>query len=278
MRYRHGARILMYHRFPERSHLAAQCAHLQKYYRPVSLTEIGHWLRHEQTLPTQAVVFTVDDGYRDFYLNTFPVLLEYSIPAIVYLATEMIDRQTCLWVDWVGILFSAAQRPASAARETKERFKTLPNAERLERLAQLPEQLGLASPPPIPEQYAPLTWEDIRVMSKAGIEFGAHTQSHPILSRLASREEIQNELAGSKARIEQETGQPVRHFCYPNGRESDFDAVTLDVVRECGFLTAVTGEKGINFAGADPFQLRRIHQEPVTPVLQFAHQVAGLSR
>ena len=268
----------MYHRFPAGSQLAAQCAHLKKYYRPVSLTEIGLWLRREKAIPDQTLVFTVDDGYRDFYLNTFPVLLEYSIPAIVYLATDMIDQQTCLWVDWVGILFRAANRPKSAAYETKEHLKTLPNSARLEYLANLPAQLGISNPPPIPEEYAPLTWDDIREMSKAGIEFGAHTKSHPILSKLGSRDKIRDEIAGSKARIEDEIGQPVRHFCYPNGRPCDFNADTLDVVRECGFLTAVTGEKGINFAGADPYHLRRIHQEPVTPVLQYAHQVAGLSR
>src|ERR1035438_5798057 len=112
----------MYHRFPAKGTLDEQCAHLKKYYRPVSLTEVGWWLRKKRDIPHQAVVFTVDDGYRDFYVDAFPVLAAYGIPALVYLATDMIDQRTCLWVDRVRLQYGDAE---------KERLKKVPNAERL---------------------------------------------------------------------------------------------------------------------------------------------------
>ncbi len=299
LRNRNGVRILMYHRFPAQSALEQQCAHLKKYYRPVSLTEIGWWLRQKRDTPQQAVVFTVDDGYRDFFVNAFPVLAAYSIPALVYLATDMIDQRSCLWVDWVRILFRAVRwdevsldlpgkgvvsfRTASpedkerSAGEVKEHLKRIPNANRVRFVEQLPGLLGLDAIPAVPEEYAPLQWGEVRQMAKGGIEFGAHTCSHPILTRLETRDAVREELAGSKRRIEQELGAPVLHFCYPNGNAGDFGDQTVEVAEECGFLTAVTGLKGVNFAGADPFRLLRIHQEPWNPPIRFAQQVAGLA-
>ena len=289
----------MYHRFSAQSELDRQCAHLKKYYRPVSLDEIAWWLRKKGDIPQQAVVITVDDGYRDFYLNAFPVLSRHGIPALVYLATDMIDHGSCLWVDWIRILFQAAarsevnlelpgrgwQRFLLSSAEQKERaagevkgvLKKAPNRDRVRFVDLLPTMLGLNSLPAIPVDSAPLKWEDIRTMSRQGIEFGAHTRSHPILSNVTTRAELREELAGSKSRIEDELGAPVRHFCYPNGNPGDFNSQTVEVVGECGYLTAVTASKGINFAGADPFRLRRIHQEPWNPPVRFAQQVAGLA-
>ena len=290
----------MYHRFPPRSELRAQCEHLTRYYRPVPLGDVGRWLRGGPKIPAQAVVFTVDDGYRDFYLTAFPILAEYRIPAIVYLATDMLDQRTCLWVDWVKVLYRACPQDTvafelpqrgpvrftlrspeermQAAWQTKEALKLVPNQERLAFLGNLPALLGLSGLPDCPEEYAPLAWDEVREMAKAGIEFGAHTKSHPILSRLTADSQVVDEIAGSKLRIEQEIGKPVEHFCYPNGHRADVSAATLSAVRQSGFQTAVLAEKGLNFQGADPFQLARIHQEPTTPALRFAHQVAGLTR
>lgn len=246
------------------------------------MTDVALWLQKKKELPPLTVVFTVDDGYRDFYENAFPVLSAYSIPATVYLATDMLDTGQCLWVDWVRLLYEASPlpqaNPQQAAFETKERLKLLPNAERLAFLRDLPGKLQVASPPPLPARMAPLTWDEVRIMAKKGIEFGAHTMSHPVLSRVSEPAELQHELAGSKARIESKTGQPVYNFCYPNGTFRDFNEQTVAAVRECGYLTAVTGEKGVNLQNADPYRLRRIQQEPTIPVSQYSHQVAGLSR
>jgi peptidoglycan/xylan/chitin deacetylase (PgdA/CDA1 family) len=299
LRNRNGVRILMYHRFPAQSALEQQCIHLMKYYRPVSLTEIGWWLRKKRDIPQQAVVFTVDDGYRDFFLNAFPVLSAYAIPAVVYLATDMIDQGSCLWVDWVRVLFQTTDRKEvgldlpgkglvslstssneekeRSARQVKEHLKTIPNADRVRFLGDLPGMLSLDHLPSVPEEYAPLRWDEIRNMAQRGIEFGAHTRSHPILARLETRDEVCYELAGSKARIEQELGSAVVHFCYPNGNLGDFTDQTVEVAQECGYLTAVTGLKGVNFQGADPFRLLRVHQEPWNTPIRFAQQVAGLA-
>ncbi len=115
---------------------------------------------------------------------------------------------------------------------------------------------------PAPPGCEPLAWDDVRLMARKGVEFGAHTRTHPVLSRLTSHAELNAEIAGSKRRIEDALASPVRHFCYPNGSQRDISREAVDAVRQAGFETAVTTESGVNGVGDDPFLLRRIGVDP----------------
>ena len=65
--------------------------------------------------------------------------------------------------------------------------------------------------------YRLLNWPQIREMARHGIDFGAHTATHPWLHRLPP-ERLHAELIDSKARLEDGLGQAVKHFAYPYGR------------------------------------------------------------
>ncbi len=262
----------MYHRFGAPNGLEAQCEHLRKHYRPVSMTEAAEALRGGKRAPEGSVAITVDDGYRDFLAQAWPVFKSYGIPALVYVATDLPDQNTWLWTDQLTH-FLIEQGDRGAAVTIKQRLKKIPDEKRRAYLDSLP---GLRRTPP--PAYEPLSWEEIRRLAKEGVEFGAHTRSHPILSRLPNRDRMREEIAGSQQRLEKELGGRVRHFCYPNGTPEDYNEEAIEVVRECGFQTAVTAVRGINFAGADPLLLRRIHEEPDRPVQKFAQEVAGLYR
>ena len=282
---RKSLRILMYHRFTDREPLARQCAHIRAHYSPVSMSQAADWLIHCGQLPENAVAITVDDGYRDFYQVAYPVLREYGIPATVYLVSDFIDRGCWLWVDQVQYLFlhTQARNPEletpesrkAAARSVTESAKKLSNAERLRLLETLPQQLGVQLPEQAPPACEPLTWDEVRQMAAAGIEFGAHTRTHPILSRLASERELRAEIAGSKQRIEQQVGRAVEHFCYPNGAREDVSPQVVEAVRAAGFRTAVTTESGLNHVAVDPLRLLRIGVEPGLALDYFERCAAG---
>lgn len=266
--HRNSLRILMYHRFPTPNALEAQCEHLAKHYRPVSLSEAADALMGRKTA-AGAVAVTVDDGYRDFLVNAWPVFKAYGIPVLVYVATDLPDHNSWLWTDQLVELLRRNGEP----EEIKTRLKRAPDDERRAYLASL---AGLQPTPP--PGFEPLTWDDIRLLASEGVSFGAHTRSHPILSRLSDRARVCDEVAGSKARLQEELSTTIEHFCYPNGTPDDFNEDVIAVVRECGFRTAVTAIKGMNLPGADPFRLRRLHQEPGREPSAFAHQVAGFYR
>jgi peptidoglycan/xylan/chitin deacetylase (PgdA/CDA1 family) len=67
------------------------------------------------------------------------------------------------------------------------------------------------------ERLAPCTWDQLREMAASGlVTLGSHTVTHPSLTHVG-HDQAAWELWKSKARIEQMTGEPVRHFCYPRG-------------------------------------------------------------
>jgi len=92
---------------------------------------------------------------------------------------------------------------------------------------------------------------------------------------MADPEELRDEIAGSKARIESELGRPVLHFCYPNGKMRDIGPVAAEAVRAAGMRTAVTAEPGLNQVHQDAFLLNRIGADPGHEDLYFQRGLAG---
>jgi peptidoglycan/xylan/chitin deacetylase (PgdA/CDA1 family) len=279
---RRRLRILMYHRFGDREATARQCAHIRAHYTPVSLTQAAGWLA-DGGWPDNALVVTVDDGYRDFYQVAFPVFREYGIPATVYLVSEFIDGRQWLWVDRVRWSYLNSASPLgsreerlAAARKAIEAAKLMPNHERLAWLDCVPTELGVRPPEQAPPEFEAMRWDEVREAARNGMEFGAHTVTHPILSRVSGSAEMRGEIEGSKRRIEEELGGGVEHFCYPNGSERDFTGEAVEVVRAAGFRTATTTTLGIVSPGDDALRLRRIGVEPGYEERYFAECAAAL--
>jgi len=162
-----------------------------------------------------------------------------------------------------------------AARLAIEKAKTLTNRDRLFFVDNLKEQLQVKLPQKPPEHYQPLRWDEVRSLARWRVEFGSHTRTHSILSKMSDNQELRDEIFGSKKRIEEELGLPVFHFCYPNGRAADISEAAVAVVRDANFRTAVTTEGGLNLECSNRLQLRRIGVEPDFPELYFRQCVAG---
>ena len=284
---RKSLRILMYHRFGDPVALAEQCAHIRAYYEPVSMAKVAAWLEGGDALPQNALAVTVDDGYRDFYRVAYPVFREFGIPATVYLVSDFVDRRLWLWVDQVRYCYRNGRAKLAeleteedrnaAAFKLIESLKRVPNSERQRTLAKLPKQLEVTLPQQAPQQYEPLRWDEVREMAATGtgIEFGAHTRTHPVLSRVKKADDLAEEIAGSKRRIEQQLDRTVNHFCYPNGSNEDFTDAAVQAVRGAGFRTSVTTEKGLIHSGVDPLRLPRIGVQPELDSDYFERCAAG---
>ncbi|HXH11220.1 MAG TPA: polysaccharide deacetylase family protein [Alphaproteobacteria bacterium] len=222
-----------------------------------------------------AVAVTFDDGYRDNYLKAFPILQRFSIPATIFVATDAIGSGRILWHDQVSAAVWTTQasvlkgcRPIGRSYELQtpqsrreaqtailHALRALDEEERAQWVAWL--QRELAVEPWLQASELMLTWDDIKVMHQHGIEFGAHTATHPVLSRVTSAR-AWAEIAESKATLEQHLGGPVRGFAYPSGRRQDFTATTKRLVQDAGYGYAVTMVLGVNHGASDPFELQRI--------------------
>jgi peptidoglycan/xylan/chitin deacetylase (PgdA/CDA1 family) len=102
-----------------------------------------------------------------------------------------------------------------------------------------------------------LDWNEIRQMNRAGISFGAHTVTHPVLGSLPATK-LRDEILGSKQTVEDRLQRPVRHFAYPFGKPADFGIAAKEIVCAAGFQTAVTTIHGFNGPDRDLLELRRL--------------------
>ncbi len=293
---RKGVRVLMYHRFSEETRdLEWQCEHICRNYHPISLDNYGDAISNDHPVPSNSVIVTVDDGYRDF-LYAHPVFHRYGIPSTVFLVSDFIDGKLWLWWNQLEYAFanstrtlltlslqgkettfsfeSAVQRVVTC-RNIAETMTRVDDSERQRLLQLIPELLGVEIPSMPPTQWAPLKWEEVRKLTHEGVSFGAHTKTHPILSRLREPGKQEEEITQSRLRIEKQLGLRVRHFCYPNGSFSDFNEHSVELVKSMGFETATTTERGLNFKATEPFLLRRLGVEPNLPRNYFTELLAG---
>lgn len=80
-----------------------------------------------------------------------------------------------------------------------------------------------------------LDWDEIRIMLKANINFGAHTRHHPILTALENEKELDEEISGSKKIIEDKLDVSIDYFAYPAGV---FNYQVKEVVKKAGYKGA----------------------------------------
>ena len=103
-----------------------------------------------------------------------------------------------------------------------------------------------------------MTWDMIREMSAVGMDFGAHTVTHPILANLPATEQ-ELELCESRLRLEKELGQPVTALSYPVGKRESFNIDTRTALRHHGFEWAFSYYGGhLSGAEFDRYDIPRV--------------------
>ena len=115
-----------------------------------------------------------------------------------------------------------------------------------------------------------LTWDQISLMRKKGIEFGAHTLTHPNL-KLLNREKKREEIEGSKRVLEQKLGTKADFFCYPFG---EYDAESARLVETAGYRAACSNRPGSN-KNLSPYLLQRTEIAPDDSLEDFKKKLSG---
>lgn len=96
--------------------------------------------------------------------------------------------------------------------------------------------------------------DGLRAVEANGIEVGSHTVSHHPLTELPEAE-LEGEIAGAAALLEQAGLPRPRTFSYPYG---EWGPEIAAVARNAGYAASFTVEPGIVRDGADPHTLPRI--------------------
>ena len=121
---------------------------------------------------------------------------------------------------------------------------------------------------PIGKDKKVMTWDQLRALQAAGMTIGSHTRTHPILPDYHAA--LHNEVAMSRADIEQHLGRAPDFFAYPFGA---WDSLSAAWARTAGYRAARTYRGGAWNAPSDLYHLRAV---PVTDNMQaFERAVSG---
>lgn len=261
---------------------------------PVSFQDVLDALDGRHRLPPRPAIVTFDDGFDDNYTQAFPVLKRTGIPATIFIASGYIGGGEIFWYDFIahviyhapagefeitglGLSLFLDDTIASrrrAAETVLEALKRIPDARRCEIVQSLRNTWVGRLPADERRLSRPMSWDQVREMSRAGIEFGSHSVSHPILANLDDAS-LTRELVDSKVVIERETGKPVQVLAYPVGQDFAYDGRVVQTAQAAGYRLAVSYISGVNRLRAlDHYGLRRLHVERYTRRADFSAMLA----
>jgi peptidoglycan/xylan/chitin deacetylase (PgdA/CDA1 family) len=226
---------------------------------------------YEGTIPARALSITFDDGYADNEALAAPILKRLGLSATFFISTGFLDGG-CMWNDRVIEAIRGCQADAidlrpigfdhhplhsDAARRDAiatllKAVKHLESEPRARAVDDIVAAAGVQGTPLLMMRPA-----QVRRLRTLGMEIGAHTITHPILTRLAP-EAAMRELADSKGYLQDLLGEPVKLFAYPNGVPGqDYAAEHVEMARDCGFKAAVSTAWGAASVRSHRFQLPR---------------------
>jgi peptidoglycan/xylan/chitin deacetylase (PgdA/CDA1 family) len=116
-----------------------------------------------------------------------------------------------------------------------------------------------------------LSWRQIEEASAYGIEFAAHSHTHPQFDRL-SEPMLQEELTRSKLEIEDRLGTPVTGLAYPFGY---FNTAVQEVARRLAYGYGCAVRNAMADGGSDLFALPRLTVARSTTITAFRQLVRG---
>jgi peptidoglycan/xylan/chitin deacetylase (PgdA/CDA1 family) len=237
-------------------------------------------LKNEDDWPRFPVVISFDDGYRDIYLNAFPVLERFNLSAIVFISTRMVEKGEPFWWDELENLvehnhleeiklalencFSpeydlhlghllAIQDKRVFLKTLTEQIKKIKGKYRDELLNKLKPLLKSGKE----QKREVLSWDEIRNLIKNGIEFGSHTHNHYLLT-FEDQKTIIEELRISKQKLEESLEEKIDSLSYPSGLcNSEIEKLA----EECGYKAACSNFYGFNHKGTNLFSLKRLSLE-----------------
>lgn len=220
---------------------------IDKHYTVVSQGDIQAHLECGKPLPPRAGLITFDDGWRDTAVYAIPELKKRHLPALLFLATEVLDLTTDRW--WQDMLVEALAQTntleqleqslgicAKAAISTNERRRritgTLAALEDMQRHALL---TPFVAAPPMGRQM--LTTQELADFSP-DMAIAGHGHSH---GPLTHHPNSAADLAASKAKLIA-IGADDSAMSFPHGA---VDAATLAQAQRTGFSLCYSSAAGL---------------------------------
>jgi peptidoglycan/xylan/chitin deacetylase (PgdA/CDA1 family) len=266
-----------------RDTFARQMAFLRKRFIVLSPAEFAEHVRQRRPFPSSSCVITFDDGWRDNYDNAWPILSALELPSLIFLPINYIGQRRVFWqeafvqllrrallevqrqpgrravfeallarVGLAAVLTEPASEPSLTDLVTAQKGLTRETVDRF--VTELAEALGV-SLSDLAAADGFIDWAQVEAMAGQGVTFGGHGVDHLLLTKV-SEAQVEAEVVGSKAALDDRLNVGVPAFSYPNGYCTPAIAAS---VRRAGFQLAFIAEGGPVTCTDDPWTLSRIN-------------------
>jgi len=283
----HSAVILIYHRVDDPKiypwamnpirikHFEKEIEYLSNKYNVISLDFLVQIIRERRSIPNKAAVITFDDGFKDNYLNAYPILKKYNVPSTIFITTGRIGTTELFWRDKINyalwstskdkihsnilgdVLLQTMLQRRQAASAIKGTLENMLECERNIFIERFLKDLKVKIPPELSKSFM-LSWDEVTEMSNNGVEIGSHSVSHPNLVSIPL-EEAKREIINSKNCIEEKLDKSINAFAYPYGKSDSYNEATKKIVKASGYTHAVIcASFSLVRSDTDIYELERI--------------------
>lgn len=258
-----------YSRFDPNAHLSITPDFLEKAiielksknFKAIALEDLpAHLKRADPKQP--AMVFTLDDGYRNNFEFALPVFKKHNIPFTVFACSGFVARQHTMWWETIAELviktnylkYDLGNGPrAIEAGNLSEKYNLfcwlahdimlLDQSEVVQRVDDLAKQNGVFAVD-ITNQLI-MDENQLKQLSQEPLaQIGAHTVSHPNLA-LQTVEQLKYELDQSRRDVETMISVHPTNIAFPYGKLENAHRREFSVAKELGFELAVTTEPDV---------------------------------
>jgi peptidoglycan/xylan/chitin deacetylase (PgdA/CDA1 family) len=213
--------------------------------------------KHNKPFPKNAVIVTVDDGWKGNLDNIVKVAVDYKVPVTIFISTEPVQNGVYWWS------YVEAGNKRKLTGTPVQFYKELPNDQRVAEVIKIKDKIVL-------EREA-MTLEQVKEIARNKyITIGGHTVNHPILTR-CNVEEVRFELSDSKEILENWINKPVYSFAYPNG---SYEKREVEILKELNYEIAYTTNSSYLY----PSCLKKVLELPRFFVLENISNAEGLCR
>ncbi len=227
--------------------------------RLVSLRKLVESYRNGSGPGDDWVAFTIDDGFADQVQLARDGFAACNCPVTIFLISDFLDGKLWPWDDQVTYILNHSpleslditllgetlnlplkteQQRAKAVSRVRARIKASSNDNLYETIAGIAKQAQVSVPAQPPPAYRPMTWAQARELESMGVEFGPHSITHRIFSRISDGEACR-EIEGSWARLQQELHSPLPVFAWPTGHHRDYTVRDMKLAKAAGLHAAV---------------------------------------
>ncbi|MBI2479731.1 MAG: polysaccharide deacetylase family protein [Planctomycetia bacterium] len=225
-----GGIIINLHVLP-RDQIRTYVETLGRYFEFIHHDELLPRLEHPNGRPF--CLLTFDDGKLQHATDAATELFRLGVPAAFYVVTDVVGTERVMWFDQYAELLKQLGRAPHGLEEST--IKQLPAKVRDERLARALDRHGVELG--LSPDVRSMSWEDARRLAQQGFTIGAHSRTHPILTRESTELAIR-EIEGSIQAVADEIGE-CSSFAFPNG---NCTTMLCRAAFNCGVTTVMSTE------------------------------------